>query len=50
MWVASPTRATPVIRPSPAVTSGIPAAVSDPNVSSRITIAATTPTRWPARC
>ena len=42
--VARPISATPLIRPKPAVTSGIPAAISEPNVSSRITSAATTPT------
>ena len=44
MWVARPTSAMPVISPRPAVISGIPAAVSEPNVSSRMTSAATTPT------
>ncbi len=43
-WVAKPTSAIPVTRPRPAVISGIPAASSEPNVSSRITIAAATPT------
>ena len=42
--VASPISATPVIRPKPAVISGIPAAISEPNVISRITSAAITPT------
>ena len=42
--VARPISATPVIRPRPAVISGIPAAISDPNVISRITSAAITPT------
>ena len=42
--VASPISAMPVIRPRPAVTSGIPAAISEPNVISRITSAAITPT------
>ena len=40
-WVASPISATPVIRPRPAVISGIPAAASEPNVSSRMISAAT---------
>jgi hypothetical protein len=44
MWVPRPTRAMPVIRPSPAVTNGIPAALSEPNVSSRMISAARTPT------
>ena len=44
MWVARPIRPIPVISPSPAVTSGIPAVISEPNVSSRITSAASTPT------
>ncbi len=43
-WVAIPTSAMPVISPRPAVISGIPAAISEPNVSSRMTSAATTPT------
>ena len=43
-WVASSISATPVIRPRPAVISGIPAAASEPNVISRMNIAATTPT------
>ena len=34
----------PVIKPRPAVISGIPAAYSEPNVSSRMTNAASTPT------
>ena len=34
----------PVISPKPAVISGSPAATSEPKVSSRITIAASTPT------
>ncbi len=34
----------PVIRPRPAVTSGIPAALSEPKVSSRMMSAASTPT------
>jgi hypothetical protein len=42
-WVARPISATPVISPSAAVISGIPAARSDPNVKSRITSAATAP-------
>ena len=42
--VASPTSAIPVIRPSPAVISGIPAALSDPKVNSRMMSAAITPT------
>ena len=42
--VASPISATPVTRPKPAVINGIPAAVSEPNVSSRINSAASTPT------
>jgi len=42
--VASPITATPVIRPRPAVTKGIPAAANEPNVSNRIKSAATTPT------
>ncbi len=42
--VARPMRATPVTRPSPAVISGIPAAIKEPNVSNRITTAASTPT------
>ena len=41
--VASPISATPVIRPSPAVISGIPAAASEPNVISRMKSAAMTP-------
>ena len=44
MCVASPTSATPVIKPRPAVISGIPAAISEPNVNSRMTSAAATPT------
>ncbi len=43
-WVASPINATPVIKPRPAVISGIPAAASEPKVISRINSAATTPT------
>ena len=43
-WVAIPTSAIPVIRPRPAVISGIPAAISEPNVSSRMISAAITPT------
>ena len=43
-YVASSIRATPVKRAKPAVTSGSPAAVSDPNVISRMIRAATTPT------
>ena len=43
-WVASPISATPVIRPRPAVISGIPAAASEPNVISRMISAAITPT------
>ena len=42
--VARPISATPVIRPSPAVISGMPAASSEPNVSIRMMNAATTPT------
>ncbi len=42
--VVSSISATPVIRPSPAVISGIPAAASEPNVMSRMTSAAITPT------
>ena len=42
--VASPISATPVIRPKPAVTSGIPAATSEPKVNSRMISAAITPT------
>jgi len=47
MWmtcVPSPISATPLTRPNAAVISGIPAASSDPKVSRRITIAASTPT------
>ena len=43
-WVARPISATPVIRPSPAVISGMPAASSEPKVSIRMMNAATTPT------
>ncbi len=43
-WVASPINATPVTRPKPAVTSGIPAAASEPKVISRMIRAAITPT------
>ena len=42
--VASPISATPVIRPRPAVISGIPAAVSEPKVISRMISAAIAPT------
>ena len=42
--VARPISATPVTRPTPAVISGIPAAVIEPNVISRITSAAIAPT------
>ncbi len=45
MWVARPISAIPVISPRPAVTSGIPAAVNEPNVINRITSAAITPTK-----
>ncbi len=48
--VASPMSATPVIRPRPAVISGIPAAVSEPNVNSKMISAAMTPTPSPDRC
>ena len=43
--VASPISATPLIRPKPAVISGIPAATSEPNVNSRMIIAAIAPIR-----
>ncbi len=42
--VARPIIPTPVISPRPAVSSGMPAASSEPNVISRITSAAITPT------
>ena len=42
-WVASPISATPVISPKPAVISGMPAAISEPNVISRMISAAITP-------
>ena len=42
-WVDSPISATPVIRPKPAVINGIPAAITDPKVISRMTSAAITP-------
>ncbi len=44
MCVARPISATPVVSPNPAVISGMPAAVSEPNVIRRITSAAITPT------
>ena len=44
MCVAMPTSAMPVIRPNPAVISGIPAVISEPNVISRMISAAITPT------
>ena len=43
-WVRSPMRATAVTRPAAAVRSGMPAAISEPKVISRIARAASAPT------
>ena len=43
-WVSRPMIATPVTSPKAAVRSGMPAAISEPKVISRITSAASAPT------